>query len=271
MDTDEHGYVTNMSAESKCNCQHCNGHIAFPTEMAGQFINCPHCQLETRLFIAPVASVSEKSVSTGKNKKIAVLLVLIVFLACAAVAFFLKNSQKQIPQDNVSNLPKQTTSEVTKIAPSLPEQSNLKPVNGAFGWKLGDKFLGHGTTYEFTPKEEMPPFNDFHLSLTEDGRIAEVSAVALNVSEDDRYEFKRSLVSLLTEKYGLQLHDPNESEGDSYYFGTDERKAHLAMKDGIFNLDFYDRDLFNICCDEYNARIKKEDANKTAPLSKQLQ
>ena len=40
-----------MSTEAKCNCQYCNGHIAFSVEMAGQTIACPHCGLETKLFI----------------------------------------------------------------------------------------------------------------------------------------------------------------------------------------------------------------------------
>lgn len=45
-----------MSTEAKCNCQFCNGHIAFPAEMAGQVIACPHCEMETKLFVpnAPV-------------------------------------------------------------------------------------------------------------------------------------------------------------------------------------------------------------------------
>ena len=36
-------------SEVKCSCQHCNGHIAFPAEMAGQMFACPHCGLETKL------------------------------------------------------------------------------------------------------------------------------------------------------------------------------------------------------------------------------
>ena len=40
-----------MSAEVKCNCQHCNGHIAFPAEMTGQTVSCPHCGLETKLIV----------------------------------------------------------------------------------------------------------------------------------------------------------------------------------------------------------------------------
>ncbi len=47
-----------MSTEAKCNCQLCNGHIAFPAEMAGQTTACPHCGMETKLFIPNVAKVA---------------------------------------------------------------------------------------------------------------------------------------------------------------------------------------------------------------------
>ena len=43
-----------MSTEAKCNCQYCNGHIAFSPEMAGQMVACPHCGLETKLFFPSV-------------------------------------------------------------------------------------------------------------------------------------------------------------------------------------------------------------------------
>jgi len=43
-----------MSTEAKCSCQFCNGHISFPAEMAGQMVACPHCGLETKLFIPNV-------------------------------------------------------------------------------------------------------------------------------------------------------------------------------------------------------------------------
>jgi hypothetical protein len=46
-----------MSTEAKCSCQYCNGHIAFPAEMAGQMSACPHCGLETKLFIPNVTKV----------------------------------------------------------------------------------------------------------------------------------------------------------------------------------------------------------------------
>jgi len=43
-----------MSAESKCVCQQCGGHIAFPSEMSGQKTACPHCQRETILIVPNV-------------------------------------------------------------------------------------------------------------------------------------------------------------------------------------------------------------------------
>ena len=37
--------------DSKCDCQHCGGHIAFATEQAGQNVVCPHCGKETLMDI----------------------------------------------------------------------------------------------------------------------------------------------------------------------------------------------------------------------------
>ncbi|HTB84963.1 MAG TPA: hypothetical protein VK742_15010 [Candidatus Sulfotelmatobacter sp.] len=42
-----------MSEESKCNCQHCGEYIAFPSEAAGQTVECPHCKNETSLSLPP--------------------------------------------------------------------------------------------------------------------------------------------------------------------------------------------------------------------------
>jgi len=50
-----------MSEESKCNCQHCGGHIAFPSEAAGQDVACPHCGGETTLVLPQVRKVNPDS------------------------------------------------------------------------------------------------------------------------------------------------------------------------------------------------------------------
>jgi hypothetical protein len=48
----------NMSAEIKstdarCNCRHCDGPLAFDPANAGEIATCPHCKLDTMLFIPP--------------------------------------------------------------------------------------------------------------------------------------------------------------------------------------------------------------------------
>ena len=50
-----------MSNEAKCSCQFCNGHIAFSAEMTGQMVACPHCGLETKLFIPNVTKAPANS------------------------------------------------------------------------------------------------------------------------------------------------------------------------------------------------------------------
>jgi hypothetical protein len=47
-----------------CNCQHCDGHIEFNAnelEEENSIIPCPHCGLETKLFIPQEAKISPDS------------------------------------------------------------------------------------------------------------------------------------------------------------------------------------------------------------------
>jgi hypothetical protein len=37
--------------EAKCPCKHCKENVAFPADMAGQIIECPHCGKDTILSI----------------------------------------------------------------------------------------------------------------------------------------------------------------------------------------------------------------------------
>jgi predicted RNA-binding Zn-ribbon protein involved in translation (DUF1610 family) len=46
---------------SKCACQHCNGRIEFPAEVAGSQVTCPHCGQETMLTTVPSAKTATPS------------------------------------------------------------------------------------------------------------------------------------------------------------------------------------------------------------------
>ena len=54
--TTGHSERITLSSDSKCSCKRCGEHIAFPSEAAGQTVTCPHCGLETKLFIPPPVS-----------------------------------------------------------------------------------------------------------------------------------------------------------------------------------------------------------------------
>jgi hypothetical protein len=54
---------------SKGVCQHCGGHIEFPTEGAGQTIPCPHCQWNTVLTVSHAPSV-EVGGGPGLRKRV---------------------------------------------------------------------------------------------------------------------------------------------------------------------------------------------------------
>ncbi len=46
----------------KCSCQHCNGHIEFETQgfQPGTRFECPHCKMETPLFIPNAMSARQR-------------------------------------------------------------------------------------------------------------------------------------------------------------------------------------------------------------------
>jgi hypothetical protein len=41
---------------AKCNCNQCSGHIEFDDTQAGATVPCPHCGMDTRLYIPPIAA-----------------------------------------------------------------------------------------------------------------------------------------------------------------------------------------------------------------------
>jgi hypothetical protein len=56
-----------VSNESKCSCQHCSGNISFPTEMAGQIITCPHCGMETKLYVPAIPKNVRVEIKRGAS------------------------------------------------------------------------------------------------------------------------------------------------------------------------------------------------------------
>lgn len=103
--------VSQSERYSKCVCQHCGGHIEFPSEGIGSTVPCPHCQFQTVL----TASAPSKTVAVGgglrTQKKILQLFFVaaIVVLAAGAGAFwYLQRGKNSEAPPSLPSPPAQT-------------------------------------------------------------------------------------------------------------------------------------------------------------------
>jgi hypothetical protein len=246
-----------MSNEAKCNCQHCSGHISFPVEMVGQTLSCPHCQLETPLFLPPVATAPKpRSGNTAFFANI-IGIILVVGVVIAGVAIFIRSAKDSKPSAQNSD-------------------NNLQEVKGALGWNLGDVLPNnlqvkiddeiYGITYDFDPPAEVEKdaLAECFLILTEDRRIA---AIRVKGRENDHFN-ALNLQKVLKEKYGLG-HLPVLKDGDFsyYYFGQANRQVVLETillgadkQTLLIDLDYQDKQLYELA--EKQTESRKAAANK---------
>ena len=149
-------------------------------------------------------------------------------------------------------------------------------MDGAFGYKLGDKVSGEIDDY--MPLRDTPPFDEFSIDRLSDGRICQITAMGI-VEESDLYDCRKRLISVLTEKYGARGKMGAEKYaldlgGENYYFGTTDRVAYLAITDNqtnaFFHMDYYDVKLRAIYFDEQEVIRQKDEEDKKAALRKGL-
>lgn len=241
-----------MATESKCNCQICSGHISFPQELAGQTIQCPHCQLDTILFIQPTATPP-----TIKKRKRALVTIAAFVLVCAVVvaAVLLGGGRDRTGAAQIA-------------------ADDLKAVEGAMGWKLGDVLPANlevrinddafGITYDFDPPTDMqgPDFPMCNLILTENRQIA---AIRVTGSENDRFT-KDNLKKVLREKYGLrQSLKLGFGGAANYYFGQTNRQVILTTSSptSLIDLEYRDEQLYQLAA--------KQTEKRKAAADKQIQ
>ena len=223
-------------------------------EMAGQTISCPHCQLETLLFIPQVAAPPK--LKSEKTSFIPVIVGVVVLVGVILVGFAVFNSTKK--QD--------------KSAAATSDQ-NLQEVKGGMGWNLGDVLPsnlpaknnddGFGITYDFDPPADMEKADIVmsYLILTEERKIA---AICVTERENDHFN-KEALQNILTEKYGLRKSLNFGTLGTSYYFGQTNRQVVLTAtsQNPLIDLEYRDEQLYNLA--------KQQQAIRVAAAKKQIQ
>ena len=215
-----------MSTEAKCNCQHCNGHIAFPAEMAGQMFECPHCKLETLLFI-PLTDKPAPQSAPSKKRISAILWIFGGALLMLPILFFIGYALFQTASKQVSK------------TDSTNNSVEIKTVVGALGWNLGDVLPINfqvetnddicGISYNFDPPAEIGtyPLSECYLILTEDRRIAAICATG---PENDHFNVL-NFQKVLKEKYGLgnpPVWRDKDRGYSTYNFGQGNRRVVLT-------------------------------------------
>ena len=98
-------------------CRHCAGHLEFPADGAGEFIECPHCGQSTELTALVVA---------GQNQKLRQFFLAAVAVAMFAVAgiWFLKHKPNPSAMVRMPSAPAMTNNSLATGKASGYERTN---------------------------------------------------------------------------------------------------------------------------------------------------
>ena len=265
--------------------------------MVGQTTTCPHCGLETKLFFPQVsvkadspaleAVPSYQPQANEKSESDVVLGYVLCFLipiagfffgvylmakkkaghgaACMAISIVLGllwvvllsshgiqlfSGRGEIPDDIISG------------------EKNLQPVQGAYGWNLGDMLPGNfetktnddglGITSDFDPEGLSGSIHGW-LTLTEERRIAAI--YIFGIATDQR----SAVDDMLKQKYGFRERRYHSKVGYDSFFGTTNRQAVLQVDwfDGkTTSLEYRDEELVRLA--------DKQKENRKAAAQKKI-
>ena len=170
---------------------------------------------------------------------IVVLLLIVVFFVCVIAV--------------------QKASDGSQIAEArLNSDENLRPVEGAYGWKLGDKLPDdlETTTNNYTLMY-YPPIDagwDGWLTLTEERRIAEID-VSLGMGATNINQIK----AILREKYGFRQFYKFPNSDYTVCYGATNREAALHVSSFSF-LTYRDTALSQIADSQTEQRKTESEA-----------
>jgi hypothetical protein len=122
--------VSQSDGYLKCVCQHCGGHIEFPSEGAGRTVECPHCRWSTVLVGGtPVEPVPIGGGPETRKKIFRTFFIaaFVVIAAGAAVYWYWR-----VPKDHAASLPAPSIadhqSQSNEAAPKPPAPVVAAPV-----------------------------------------------------------------------------------------------------------------------------------------------
>lgn len=122
----------------KCECEHCNGHIEYPVESAGEVVRCPHCQLPTPLSVPGGEEESGIEIGGSQAKFVMVGLgiLLVVAIVVSGAVFYVgqKKKNNNPPPPAAPQAEGAAPAAVPVVATSVPSGAwqQVKPFVGKF-------------------------------------------------------------------------------------------------------------------------------------------
>lgn len=167
----------------KCSCQVCNEHLEFESRNSGQTVNCPHCGMETLLYIPNIPKCDAPLMPKEQ--------------VSAKAAHFPKLPKLALPRPTLQNLICLAAGSVAAFA-IMASMGGIKPF-GSWG-------SGKNTTTSATTNGIESPANSAGVSGSKDKNAMHVLAVYRNVNsivgpQEDLRSIKFSELWADTETY----------------------------------------------------------------------
>ncbi len=248
-----------------CRCQHCDKGIEFDASLfqAGTMITCPHCGIETVLFVPPVQSDSVQR-QPKRRKIIGLICVLVLLLVSLPILLFhRRNPPGAIKALTETNSPNGAVVPMASKAPRVAKvaATTNAPREGLFGLKLGAplphecRVLSVTTNAGLLELRVIPPqtntaFNTYwaKLNLT-DNLVCKVYA------SGDGKDMVPSLFETLRQRYGTDYERVfHKTEFDAtddvklfaiYEWRRGERVLYWELFIGSYSLGCEDKQLSN--------------------------
>lgn len=122
---------------AKCRCQVCNSGIEFEAARAGETVECPHCKMETVLFVPPpgerapepkIPAIKESAKPNGGPKLILKLVIVVAVLLFILAAIAMSVSRKTAPSDQ----PAAVRNQAIEMALDIVSNSLKAPLTAKF-------------------------------------------------------------------------------------------------------------------------------------------
>lgn len=147
-----------------CQCQHCKNNIEFDAnqiESAEQTVACPHCGLETKIFIAPKIIVPPKLQKPGSVSRIRVWIFLAVFVVLT-ILFFTVSGLNSFPTE-------QENADAKQVSALDDQQDKLREKSEAV---LNQVTMGESTWNDYSNvNNQISDLYDQRLKLEVEGKI----------------------------------------------------------------------------------------------------